>query len=120
MRLLADENFPKSAVLALRAAGHDVSWVAEDIPSVSDKEVLALAIAQERVLVTLDKDFGELAFRVGLPATCGIVLFRLPANPTIVTSFALRVLDGASDYTGRFVVVEERRLRERLLPTRPE
>lgn len=116
VRLLVDENFPKSAVAALRGAGHDVSWVAEDMPSVSDQEVLAFAIAEERVLVTLDKDFGEPAFRVGLPASCGIVLFRLPANPSIVTAFALQVLDNAAEYRGRFIVVEERRLRERQLP----
>ncbi|MBI2392261.1 MAG: DUF5615 family PIN-like protein [Deltaproteobacteria bacterium] len=60
MRLLANENFPRQAVEALRAAGHDVAWVVEGTPSVEDRSVLQQAVAEERVLVTLDKDFGEL------------------------------------------------------------
>ena len=82
MRLLADENFPRDAVQALRDAGHDIVWVATDFPSISDREVLARAVADQRVLLTFDKDFGELGFRIGLPATCGLVVFRSWRNPS--------------------------------------
>jgi predicted nuclease of predicted toxin-antitoxin system len=77
MRLLANENFPASAVDALRARGHEVAWVRTDAPDSGDREVLARAAAEERLLITFDKDFGELAFRGGLPASSGIVLFRI-------------------------------------------
>ncbi len=65
MRILADENFPGDAVEALRQQGYDVVWVRTDAPGSSDHVILARAQAENRVIVTLDKDFGELAFRVG-------------------------------------------------------
>jgi predicted nuclease of predicted toxin-antitoxin system len=61
MRFLANENFPGAAIEALRAAGNDVAWIRVDAPGSSDPEVLARAAREERVLLTFDKDFGELA-----------------------------------------------------------
>jgi hypothetical protein len=115
MRLLADENFPGRAVTALRGLGHDVSWAVDLHASTNDEHILEVAGREKRVIITLDKDFGELAFRRGLPATCGIVLFRFPADPELITAQAIRVLPIDSDFTGRFVVVEVDRLRERPL-----
>lgn len=63
VKILANENFPLAAILALRAAGHDVAWARTDMPGASDEQVLARAQAQNRVVATCDKDFGELAFR---------------------------------------------------------
>jgi predicted nuclease of predicted toxin-antitoxin system len=63
MRILANETFPGEAVDALRDRGHDVAWVRTDTPGSTDIEVLARAQAEGRLLVTLDKDFGELAAR---------------------------------------------------------
>jgi predicted nuclease of predicted toxin-antitoxin system len=77
MRFLANENFPGPAVDALRQAGHDVLWARTEMPGQSDPEILDRAQQDRRVLITFDKDFGELAFRAGLPAECGIVLFRI-------------------------------------------
>ncbi len=66
MRLLANENFPRDAVEALRNDGHDVSWVRTECPGISDREVLAKAQDDNRIVVTLDKDFGELALSIRL------------------------------------------------------
>ena len=66
MRLLANENFPLRAVEALRLAGEDVVWVRTESPGISDHDVLARAVSEDRVLITFDKDFGELAVRHGL------------------------------------------------------
>ena len=74
MRFLADENFPYDAVQALHDDGHDIAWVRTDAPGISDRQVLARAMATHRILLTFDKDFGELAFHAGLPAACGIIL----------------------------------------------
>jgi len=60
MRLLANENIPGDAVTALRAAGHDVAWVRSDAPGSSDRDVLAPAMSENRILLTFDKGFGEL------------------------------------------------------------
>ena len=71
MRFLANENFPGRAVTALTAAGHDVVWVRVTAPGMSDPDVLAWAARDERILLTFDKDFGELARASALPSTCG-------------------------------------------------
>ena len=63
MRILAHENFPGEAVVALQRHGHDVVWVRTSWPGISDREALARAEAEGRVLVTFDKDFCGLAFR---------------------------------------------------------
>ncbi|MGL5034589.1 MAG: DUF5615 family PIN-like protein, partial [Microcystaceae cyanobacterium] len=79
MRFLANENFPLDAVEALRQNGHDVVWIRMESPGISDPEVLSHAQAENRILLTFDKDFGELAFRSKLPASVGIILFRIKA-----------------------------------------
>lgn len=120
MRLLADENFPGMAVDALRSRGHDVTWIRTDAPGTRDPGVLARAEAEGRLLITFDKDFGELAFRARLAASAGIVLFRLPpSSPSEVASVAIRALEGRDDWAGHFSVVEESRIRMTPLPTSP-
>jgi predicted nuclease of predicted toxin-antitoxin system len=84
MRFLANENFPFDAVNILRQAGRDVTWIRTEAPGISDPEVLDRAQAEERILLTFDKDFGELAFRARLPATIGIILFRLKASSSAI------------------------------------
>jgi predicted nuclease of predicted toxin-antitoxin system len=58
MCLLANENVPGRAVEALRSRGHDVTWVRTDLPGVSDRQVVAHAMAEGRLLLTFAKDFG--------------------------------------------------------------
>jgi predicted nuclease of predicted toxin-antitoxin system len=77
MRFLADENFPRRVAESLAALDYDVTSISELRPGASDIEVLSICMADSRTLLTLDKDFGELAWRRRLPATCGVVLFRL-------------------------------------------
>jgi predicted nuclease of predicted toxin-antitoxin system len=118
VRLLANENFPGLAVEALRGRGHDVAWIRVDAPGSSDREVLARAASEGRLLITFDKDFGELAFRARLPAGAGIVLFRLaPSSPEAVARIAVAALENRSDWAGHFSVVEESRLRMTPLPS---
>src|SRR5258708_5542377 len=76
MRLIVDENMPGTLTQALRDQEHDVLAVKESMRGESDVAILARAQAESRVVVTQDKDFGEIAFRLGLPAQCGVVLFR--------------------------------------------
>jgi predicted nuclease of predicted toxin-antitoxin system len=117
MRLLANENFPKEAVEALRRQGHDVKWVRTDCPGISDRQVLSLAQSENRLLLTFDKDFGELAFRAGLPATTGVILFRIPPKfPAFVAQVAVAALDERTDWEGHFSVIEQDRIRMTPLP----
>lgn len=74
---LADENIPGPVVAELRRVGFDVRWIAEERPGASDVDVAALATAAGRVLLTEDRDFGELAIRRQI-AVPGCVLIELP------------------------------------------
>jgi predicted nuclease of predicted toxin-antitoxin system len=119
VRILADENFPGDAVTALRERGHDVAWVRSDAPGSSDAQVMARAQVEGRVLITFDKDFGELIFRVGLLASSGIVLFRISAlSPAYVARVAVAALESRADWAGHFAVVEDDRIRMTPLPGR--
>ena len=83
MRLLADENFPKPIVEALRANRHDVQWVRANLAGTSDAALLDRAEAEARIVLTLDKDFWQIAVqrRTQLEQS-GVVLFRVhPATP---------------------------------------
>ncbi len=115
MRLLADENIGAGIVAALRAAGHDVGWIRETARGMADPEVLRLAWEQERVVITADKDFGELAFRVNQAAR-GIVLLRVRGTVEARTVPLLAALESRSDWNGVFVVVENDRVRITQLP----
>jgi predicted nuclease of predicted toxin-antitoxin system len=120
MRLLANENFPGPAVSALRAAGHDVVWIHEDAPGIKDPEVMARARAEDRVLLTFDKDFGELVFHLGEKASNGIVLFRIMGpSPEDLTRIVMAALQSRTDWANQFSVVEAGRIRIRPLPKVP-
>jgi len=117
MRFLADENVPGPVVRALRSLGHDVAYARESMRGAVDRDVLDAARRERRVLVTCDKDFGQLAFRHGLPSECGVVLFRLGgSNPTEDNERAVRVLVERTDWAGHFAVVTDARIRIRPLP----
>jgi predicted nuclease of predicted toxin-antitoxin system len=64
VKLLADEGVDALTVARLRTDGHDVTYVAELAPGIGDDAVLDLANAEARALLTADKDFGELVFRL--------------------------------------------------------
>jgi predicted nuclease of predicted toxin-antitoxin system len=116
MRLLADENMDALIVAWLRHTGHDVVWVAELSPAITDSEVLALAQAQSRIVLTNDRDFGEAVFRRG-EASAGIILLRLRARLQLdrlelVKAHWPAVQERAA---GHFVVVTNRKIRVRPL-----
>ena len=112
MRFLADESCDFAVVTALRAAGHDLSAVVEINPGAQDDVVLALARSEGRVLLTEDKDFGQLAYAGG-HETAGVVLIRFPASAR--SSLGQAVLSVVAEFgvrlSGGFVVVEPGRAR---------
>src|SRR5205809_5572040 len=104
-RFLANENTPREAVLAARGAGFDVTWMVELQPGASDEIVLALAQRDDRVLITFDKDFGELVFRHGKAGSRGVILLRPRLrSPQVVSAFIVTVLSQPIDWPGHFPV----------------
>ncbi|MCD6290750.1 MAG: DUF5615 family PIN-like protein [Anaerolineae bacterium] len=76
MKILADEGVDRPIVERLRRSSHQVWYVAEMEPGISDDVVLDLADQERAILLTADKDFGELVFRQGR-ITRGVILIRL-------------------------------------------
>jgi predicted nuclease of predicted toxin-antitoxin system len=76
MNVVVDESVDRHIVERLRHDGHNVTYAAELDPGISDETVLQLANAQQALLLTADKDFGELTFRQNL-FHHGVVLIRL-------------------------------------------
>jgi predicted nuclease of predicted toxin-antitoxin system len=78
---------------------------------------LAKVLSEDRILITFDKDFGELAFRARLPATSGIILFRISAPSSAhIARVAVTVLNSRTDWAGFFSVIEDNRIRMTSLP----
>jgi predicted nuclease of predicted toxin-antitoxin system len=75
-RLLADEHFPWDGVAFLRQSGHDIKAVIQEMPGAPDTEVLAFAIAKQRIIVTYDRDYGELIFKHGMRPPQGVIYLR--------------------------------------------
>ena len=120
MRLLLDEGLSPRLVQLLTAAGHDVLHVRDlALTSATDPTILARAVADERVLVTLDTDFGALVAHSGaqLPS---IVLFRgnITRRTERQASLFLANIDAVAEdlKAGAVVVIGDSRVRVRRLP----
>jgi predicted nuclease of predicted toxin-antitoxin system len=122
VNLLADENVDRAVVERLRQDGHDVAYVVELFPSIPDEDVLRQANDRNALLVTADRDFGELVFRQRRLHR-GVVLLRLAglSNATKAEIVAEVCRDRASEMFQAFSVIfqpgfaEARASLERLL-----
>jgi predicted nuclease of predicted toxin-antitoxin system len=86
--------------------------------SATDDAILARAQTEQRIVVTHDKDFGELAFRARLASSSGVILFRLSgADPDADNRRMLEALASRTDWAGHFSVVTDNRIRMRPLPS---
>jgi predicted nuclease of predicted toxin-antitoxin system len=118
MRIIANENVIPTAIAELRKRGYDVVAVREVMPAAADDEILAQAQNDNRLVLTHDKDFGELAFRFGLPASSGVLLIRLSGSgPLADAEHVVNVVESRSDWAGHFSVSQRGRLRMRPLPS---
>lgn len=116
-RLLANENFPAPSVQRLRDKGYDVASVTEGGGRLTDPEVLAQAVTEQRWIVTFDRDYGELIFARGLAAPPAVILFRMRSyRPDTPGRFLAALFESGSEFEGHFVVVDEAGFRKRPLP----
>ena len=119
MRFLANENFPLPSVHLLRDAGHDVRSISEESPGIPDEQVLARAVADDRVILTFDRDYGELIYRSKLPSAAVLYLRYDPNTPQEPAHHVLRVLQITNlMLTNRFTVADREQVRQRPLPVR--
>ncbi|WP_375506794.1 DUF5615 family PIN-like protein [uncultured Nostoc sp.] len=118
MRFLANENFPLPSVRLLRQAGYDVASVTEDSPGIEDTEVLTRAANEQRVILTFDRDYGELIYRLRLPSPTGVIYLRFrPHTPEEPATLLLNLLEiEGLQFEERFTVLERDQIRQRPLP----
>ena len=110
LRLLADENIPRTVIIALREKGYDVASVWELRPGMSDEEVVELAIKESRIIITFDKDFGRIALLK--PNITGIILLRIPPlNPLYIVERILSVLKRIENPYGKLILVRKRTIK---------
>ena len=110
MRFLVDESVGKKFSDILKNSGKDVLFVGDSGPEVDDENVLSFANNENRVLITADKDFGELIFKLGISST-GVILLR-----TLTTDAERRfdmIKDTLEKAKGKFVVIKEGQIRVR-------
>jgi predicted nuclease of predicted toxin-antitoxin system len=114
MKFVADENIDLPLIARLRKDGHNVHAVIEMSAGISDNEVLKQANQQGVVLLTADKDFGELVYR-DRKYTCGIVLIRLSGlmMSEKVEIVANVIREHGSELGNAFTVISQKNLRIR-------
>jgi predicted nuclease of predicted toxin-antitoxin system len=122
MNILADENIEAQIIVRLRDDGHDVVAIAELQPGISDVAVLQLAIQHQLLLLTGDKDFGDILFFRHAQTPIGVVLIRLPDTISAISKAAL-IADVLKTYAqqipGSFTVISVNGVRVTPLPTSP-
>lgn len=114
MRFLIDQSAPARVSDFLRALGHDVTRVGADYPEgLDDRDVLAIACSERRILLANDRDFGELVF-VHKQPHAGVIYFRL--SSTRLAAYEARltdVLERHQHELDAFLVVTDRTVRIR-------
>ncbi len=114
--LLADENIPRLVIRQLRELGFNVTSITETSPSIKDTEVISLAAQLDRVILTADKDFGELAFRHSLSVP-GIILLRLGGlTPDEMADITCTALIKHLNWRGSIGVITKDTIKIRSLP----
>ncbi|MCR4305953.1 MAG: DUF5615 family PIN-like protein [Candidatus Daviesbacteria bacterium] len=108
MKFIADENLGSEVPKCLRGLGIDIIAAADMAAGKPDPDILSLANNQRRILITLDKDFGELVFKEGLIHP-GVILLRLrDESIDNKKKILLKILNSKQEFTGKFTVIREK------------
>jgi predicted nuclease of predicted toxin-antitoxin system len=114
LRFLADESCDFGVVQALRAEGYDVIALTEITSRTIDSEVIAQAYSEKRILLTEDKDFGQLVF-ASQADSAGVILIRYPGNArkSLQEAIIKLIRQQGSDIQSAFVVMQPGQVRVR-------
>jgi uncharacterized protein with PIN domain len=118
VRLLVDECLSRSIVEVLRARGHDVRFIRDDAKGETDVGVLAIAVAEDRILITEDRDFGLLTIRNG-ESSRGVIVVAASSFGWSSHRLAAHVSDKIDEFgetcVGSLTTIEPGRVRQRKL-----
>lgn len=115
MKLLANENFPYKSIYYLKEKGHDVLSIGMDNPSITDSEIMTIAINEERTIMTFDRDYGELIFHHNYKPEKGVIYLRLdeyqPQEPGVIIEEIIN--NNEIHLTRALTVVDKNGIRQR-------
>jgi len=115
MIFLANENFPRPSTIFLREKGFNIKSIQDDSSGITDEEVIKIAQEQEAIILTFDRDYGELIFKYAKDNPPSVVFFREKGNtPDFagLTLFNLLVETNIS-LVDAFTVIEDKSIRQR-------
>lgn len=115
MRFLANENFPMPSVRTLRETGIEVISITENTPGISDVEVIEIAQKEKLIILTFDKDYGELIFRHSIRNPPAVVFFRFKGTVPNFAGDLLKAIirENKIKLDNTFTVIEENNIRQR-------
>ena len=115
VKLLADENFPLASVEILEKEGYNILSISKSHWGSSDIEIIKLSNQEQRLILTFDRDFGQLIFKDGLIPAYGVFYFRLqkfsPTQPAQIVLDLLSKLD--FEISGAITVIEDNFIRQK-------
>ncbi|TXH30104.1 MAG: hypothetical protein E6Q96_02255 [Cyclobacteriaceae bacterium] len=108
MRFLANENFPFPSIEILRNKGFELSSISESYPGISDAEVISLAKKTISIILTFDKDYGEIIFKSGIDNPPAVIFFRFKGNyPESAAEILISLFDNKTlSFENTFTVIE--------------
>ncbi len=106
MTFLANENFPRPSTILIRNKGFDIKSIQEDTPGISDEEVIKIANELDLIILTFDKDYGEIIFKYAKDNPPSVVFFREKGNtPDFAALTLLNLLEKSNlSLIGAFTV----------------
>jgi len=114
MQFLANENFPSPSVALLRQNGHKVDSIRETQPGITDGEVIEVARIKSLIILTFDKDYGEIIFKYNSHAPPGVVYFRdKGANPLSAAITLIELIGKGISFDQCFTVIDKDNVRQR-------
>ena len=114
MKFLIDENAPRTLVEYLRKEGYDLIWIREYNRGLADEEIVRLSIIEERIIITFDKDFGELVYRKNMNPP-GVIFLRIVDNNLCQKRLLMFLKSFRDKLEGYFTVITEKKIRIRKL-----
>jgi predicted nuclease of predicted toxin-antitoxin system len=115
IKILANENFPIASVKYLENEGFDIMYIGYEHAGITDKEVMDLAIADDRLIVTFDRDYGELIFKYEQKPPAGVIYLRIfDFSPDYPGEFLKNILNSENlIFREMFTVIDERGIRQK-------
>lgn len=117
MLFLANENIPQDSIDLLRSNNVNVISIKEEYRGISDLSVIQLAIEKNAIILTFDKDYGEIIFHSQFPSPPSVIFFRFKGYHSLFAAETLLDLlqNELLKFNGFFTVIEEDNARQRKL-----